>query len=620
MKYLIPILVLSSQLALADSEADLLKKSAQKAISTIKEVNLPLLSPLDCLNAPALTKPIECAAISDNFCQDLWNDQNNGNLKVFDGEIKAGKSSISGANLSTFANDQALIKSLTHLTPDIKEAIGPSIVKLEAHLKNEANNTKWFRDYSQIKQDLTNSIEDLTEARFNKKYAPSNVNDYAKWTIQESNNYEAEKRAVYDEITKAKYEKDPNWLRVEKLYPEAKLSLLKVIEALSIPAEDKKKMKDKLESVGLSLPLQDTSIIGADQACSETTVNAFYSPYNNKFTVCAGMFNRYQSDSALVFVLIHELGHSIDSGARSRDESRSNAPISLALNKLKGKANQTYQCSEWKKINNDIVKAPLDFVPVKNSMEKLYSCLRGNPDLEDMELDGLTKASKQIARNILSDYAGDNSFSKLLEKKVKVDKKIKDNEVYYRPDLLSASNNTYFENSQQTRDVNPLEIFMQNFYCALEDQKLNKESFEAANKKERSEIFDKAMAQTSKILELRLIEAWKYCGKNCSALTQFGMSADPDENTADWFANKSFPDFLKTLKPENRAQASALATSLFCPTGLESSDLTLAEKKYSLETHPDSRHRRISLYTPETSKALGCIIDEKDQGDAKCSP
>lgn len=103
-------------------------------------------------------------------------------------------------------------------------------------------------------------------------------------------------------------------------------------------------------------------------------------------------------------------------------------------------------------------------------------------------------------------------------------------------------------------------------------------------------------------------------------LPKHSLSVNPAEKIADWYANLSSPLFLKTLKPDERAQAIAVANASFCSERAESSELIKTEKKYSLLPHPDDRSRRISSFTPEVAKILNCELDESDLGDSKCKP
>ena len=158
---------------------------------------------------------------------------------------------------------------------------------------------------------------------------------------------------------------------------------------------------------------------------------------------------------------------------------------------------------------------------------------------------------------------------------------------------------------------------MQNFYCLLEDNKLTPTDYESSNKELKSKILEKATEQTAKIKVADKLQYYSYCGKNCKNIIDNNLFVDTSEKMADWLAVKAYPDYLKTLAIENREEASALTTSLYCTDGLK-------EAEYSPEKlsayHAENRHRRVSLYTPEISKILGCSVEAGNEGDSKCNP
>ena len=483
-----------------DDHGPALKKATKKAIEGMSKVNTPLIKQPDCLTPPVAGKKT-CAEVSDNFCAKLWNDQNKGNLKVFDGVIKAGKSTKSDFSLTVLENDIALVESGPNMPSDMQKIFRPLLKKLKDHLNKENSTTKWTRDYSQVKQEISNAVEDLADQRFNKKYAPATSKEYKKWTLQENLAYKKIQSDVLSEITMAQYKKHPNWLRIENIFPQAQKELMQSIDALAIDKDYKEELKTKVASVKLSLPLRDPQTIDASAECASTEINAFYYSTTNHFTVCAGFFNRYQSESALVTTISHELAHAIDSENKARIDWRKKSPVAQSLNKLLDSKNQTYKCDEWNKITKNI-NDKKDFNIVSTPMDKLYSCLRGEKELEEMTAENVLNASKQFTRARMGVYADANMFSRLVEVEKLKNDVMTANPTYYRPDLLGAEDVGYFSEGHY-KDAEPHEIFMQNFYCALEEKDLTKDSFVKANKQLKEEIFDKAIGQTSKLYEAR---------------------------------------------------------------------------------------------------------------------
>lgn len=600
----------------ASDDSVLLKEVASEVIDGIKEFNTSS-EIIECSVNPLESTKKSCSAITDNFCKELWSDKNSGNIKVFDGEILAGKSPLTGIDLSTLANDNALVSSIERLPEDAKKHLSPSIARLAKLLKNETKSPMWYFDYTKIKMSLKSAMEKLATERFQKN---NNIKEDADrvWNVDETVKYQTETRKVFDEITFAKYKLHPNWLRVEAAYTKAKSLLLNNIEKLDVPLEKKNELKNKVTSVELTLPSLDPKLMGSKE-CASTEINAYYSASANKFTVCAGYFNRYLSESSLVFIIAHELGHSIDSEQQARDLWKKEASIPKKLNSLINSKNQTYSCSEWKSMNEKTFILPPDFKNKKSSFDNLYSCFRGDSKNEESNLSSVVSAVQKQVKAEIGKQVDLDVFSMLLDKNKNVEDVVIANEAYLRPDIQKAGWLGHYEKNIG-RNVDSTEIFMQSFYCQLEDNNLTKDEFESASKELRASLLEKAIEQTTNIRVADTVEYYSYCGKNCSGLTDDNLSTDVSENMADWLAVKSIPNYLKNLQPENREEASAVSTSLFCTKALDDTEITPEEQTFAFKKHPEGRHRRISLYSPEVSNILGCSVQSGEEGDSKCRP
>lgn len=612
------------QLSSANDQINLPKNTldiTDTGFKEVKKINDNSHLRKDC--DPLTTAPLRsCSEITDSFCSKLWNEKNKGNIKVFDGEIKAGKSDKSDLSLLVLEDYNALINSLPHLPKDSKKMFRPLFSEFKKILSQERDDSKWYREVAIIKFKISNAIDDLADARLEKRYPKIKIKNSKDWTIDQTLLYKKEKRDLNDELIIAKYKKHPNWLRVEKIFPQLKSNLVKEIDELKIPDERKRLMKTKLLSINLSLPLENPDAVSASQECSTTETNAFYTSTTKKFTVCAGLFNSYQSESGLAYVVKHELGHAIDSESLAEDDWSTHSPIAIALKKLIHAKGPVYKCDEWENINKNVLKSSEVFALQNiDPLEKLYSCFRGGGKLEEMSKENMPNITKVLAKQRISNYAENQSFMTLAQKWVKDKDKLKESETYLRPDKYLQKAKGY-DDTNEIRDVSLSEIFTQNFLCLLSQSNLTEAQFESSSKEIRSNIFESAIEQTSRILQIQSEDYFKYCGKNCSDLTSFQLSVNPREKNADWFATLAFPSFLENLASDKRAEASALATSLFCNStdiAITAPELALSEKKYSLESHPDNRARRVSLYTPEVAKLINCKIEDTEE-TALCNP
>ncbi len=599
-----------------NSDDSFFKDSLKDGVESLSNLNAPIIRKTDCDSLVDLKKKIKCSEVTDLFCKKLWGDKNKGNIVVFDGEIRAGKSTKSKLWLTSLDDEKALINSILSMPNDMKKSLGLLVEGLSKHLENENSDQKWLKTYLGIKEKINTALLDLVNKRFDQKYGPLASKNKKNWSFEQSLDYKKELRNVQTELVIAKYAKDPNWLRVEKVFPQAKETLIKTIDSLSISEVLKEKLKTKVNAVKLILPINDPNKIIASAQCSKTELGAYYLNYTGNFTVCAGFFNAYRSDSAMITTIMHELAHAIDSENLARHEWRTNSLISKSLNQLNNQSNQSYQCSKWNKIKNEILLTEKDYKIVQSPLDNLFSCLRGPGKEVSLNNESINYASKQLVINLLGDkLESKKSFSILLEKKIKRNNVLFDNPIYFRPDLFVAESDGYIEENQ-IRDTAPSEVFMQNFYCILEENDLSNEKFEKVNKDLKEKLLSTALDQTYIILEKKYSDYFQYCGKNCKNLTKFNLTVNPQEKIADWFANKAFPLYLKTLSPKDQAEASALGSALFCTEEVEDTKKSKDEN----DDYPEDRHRRISTYTEELAKMVNCEIDEKDLGDSKCNP
>lgn len=129
-------------------------------------------------------------------------------------------------------------------------------------------------------------------------------------------------------------------------------------------------------------------------------------------------------------------------------------------------------------------------------------------------------------------------------------------------------------------------------------------------------MFEKALTETREIQQAIYQAYFSKCGKECGELVDEGILRNAQEFFADWLAAKSLPRHLNRENDQNKKrEAIDLTLMSFCsdPIITENENFAFSEieKRFSFETHPDHRIRRLSLITPETAKIISCTIDEE---------
>lgn len=565
----------------------------------------------------------QCADITDDLCQTLWSNKNRGRLKVSDGVIASGESKKSEMAASRIEDLRALIESESRLPADLRNKAKPIFAELKTALGNERDTKDWYRSISLILYKWNTTVSDLASTRTETQYPNLKKIKEKDLSTEQRAIYQTDVNAIQSEILDAKYKQHPNWKRVDRVFSQARQDILVEIRKLNIPEKQKLALIARVETVQLTLPYSDPRKMAADESCGSTQMNAFYSPSHHAFTVCAGYFNSFQSDSALYGTIAHEISHSIDPLSNARHQCRDESPLYKSMNRLVGATGSKLECAEWEKITEMAKSMSATSNPrTFDSMQVLYDCLQPKSKLEPYTHETIQSVAKRNARQSLSAYASAHSFLTLAQPTVTKDGKETPNEFFMRPDRLNASYNDNTFNSSPNQDANMTEIFAQSLSC-IKIKDGNKDiAYKNASPEQRSKVFDAAMSETLSLIEARTREWYSYCGQNCSELAAESLSVDSRENFADWMSYKALSNYLgRKQNLRERREAAALATVDLCerpgPKN-DAPDLAESEKKYSLENHPDTRVRRISVFNKQNAELNQCLINEQEQGFGLC--
>lgn len=576
---------------------------------------------VDCNKNPdAIPK---CAEMTDEVCETLWGQKNKGNMKLLDGDIKFGTTGKSEMNLITKANYQASIDSYPRLPEDLKRRAGPVLKELQATLNKEKDATEWYRAMSRATTKWNDIMEDVAEERVFKAHPELKKIPSKDLTVEQKAIIKRESIKLDDEYLEAKYKTHKNWKRVEKVFDQVQKDMIEEINGMKVSPERKQAMLKIVSGIKLKLPYADPNKISQSAGCGSVKKNAFYSPSTHAFTVCAGLFNGLESESALYAVVAHEIGHSIDPQAMALRDMKENDPLERSLKKLTQGGSDRMSCEEWGKLTSGLEKSPQPkFANRKDEMQSLYDCLAPKKGLSEYVDDVGKQTALRTANTVVSNYATDNSFSTFAQPTILKNGVKTDNPFFLRKDRLRASDNGNVFLQQEDRAADTLDIFDQALKCEVEQIDGKSITYSNATAEQRAKPFDRAIDKTTAIIAARKMNWFSYCGTNCGDLTDSKMSANSDENFADWIAAKTLNRHL-LRKPQlrDRREAAASAFASFCEDASAQSDapdLTSIEKSYSLESHNDNRIRRLSIFNEANKQAVQCKADGKDQGLGAC--
>lgn len=566
-----------------------------------------------------------CSTLTDDFCDSLWSPKNDGHMKTSDGEILVGKTGKSETERSFIANLRALIDSQPRLPADLRKVGGPILADLKATLAKEKDSPAWYRELALVQYRWNNAVDDVATARTETRLPRLKPIKSTDLKTEEAAEYANDNATLKDQILDAKYATSSNWARVQSVFGQAIGDLKLEIAKLNVSDDKKAAILKKVSTIQLSLPYSDHAKLGANESCGSSETNAFYEPTFHKFTVCAGLFNSFRSESSLYMVIAHEISHSFDSNASADDELDSKSALSSSLKKLAGAKGAVYSCSDWSKVVSAAATVAVPPTPPKfDPLQPLYDCLKPKINLLPYDPDTFSALAASQAKREISRYASANSFLKLAQPTLTKKGQIVANEFFMRPDRLAASDNDKSFATAPFRDANTMEIFTQALSCATVTDGASTFDYKTAPEADRPKVFTAALTQTQAIVEASNKDSYSYCGRNCDALQAYQQSANSGEDFADWMAFRALGNFIKR-KPDlsSRREAMTESMALFCrEPGVvnDAPSLALAEKGFSLEEHPDDRARRISSFNPINAALAHCTMKTDDPGSGKCAP
>jgi hypothetical protein len=585
-------------------------------------VRLPNIKP----STPAASETsASCADIANKVCKDLWDQKHKGTLETRDGKISFGNSAHSETKQAVIEHLQALADSSSRLPADLKAKADPLLADLKKELARERDAKDWYRAISSLEtrfQDLVGEVADQRVVNAHPELKNLKVADL---TVEQKALYSKSFGGIYDEVLDAQYAKHPNWERVKKLFAEVKADLIAEVKTLPLSEAVKAEHLKTLEGVELTLPYISADKFGSKITCGSTEANAFYSATYRKFTVCAGFFNAIQSEKGLYHIIAHERSPSIDPVSYAGRKALETGSVAHQTQKLAGATKPVYPCGEWKKIHENARKARDKVTTLKvDPLPKLTKCLVPTDGLKPITFETLNPATDQISKSMLSDNATSSAFVLLAQPSSQKDGITIENPFYMRPDRYLAANDGNQFRPTEGRTANMVEIFVQNLSCAEIVMGGKPVAYAALPKGERAKAFEQAIRDTEDFNKALLNEQISFCGRSCSGLEEFGLSANPQENFADWLASRTLSRAAARKDSlEERRDSFAFAGVDFCepPSAIANApDLALVEKRFSMESHPDRGQRRLAVFNKRNAELAQCAIDDRQKGFGVCEP
>ncbi len=554
-----------------------------------------------------------CSEITNNFCDQLWSRENNGNLVLGDRHFYFGKDEDTNVSYSTLLTIRKRYENIDQLPGILKDNEKyRSLLKEQVdHLSTERLSDKWDEKLQLIEMGIRFTQNAILQEEFFRQFPDLKNKKENEYTLEDKKKLTKMFYEFSSDFIDSNLKGSPEWSRVEKIFSKMKERVTTVLEGFNLSENLKDRLIKKIKSVELSFPYLDPKLLGVDSKCFQGESNAFYVLEQNKITICSGLLYTLKSEGTLSMIFAHELAHSIDLRTlRSEYFLKDSIMKALVDNVNEG---ELKSCKKWNTLFKeiDIQKESFQHDPVRISkLDQLSECLIDKSQLQPIDKSNIEKVAEHYAINERDNLSRRHKFSFLLSPKIERGGKEILNEVYLRPDL--ASKNFLFDVKEDSAASLSLEhLFHVHLLCdGSNDAPLN---FDFLSFDEQERRFEQAIIKSSETKKFIYMKLFSLMGNESSGLTQFGLAKISGENFADWIASKAIALEIKDKSAEKQFEIVSEMGAAFCdaPEQKLEERFMLLEKKFSLEPHANNKRRRMSLFNKEIADIVGCELDQE---------
>lgn len=559
-------------------------------------------------------KTVGCKAMVDDYCSQLYSNQSQGNLKVFDGKNEY--LTLQGQTNNNFDNPwfffySARLENENRLPKDLAEALQRRqfFTKLKQILQRPnrkdmplEQNIQHSDLEAEVDQIWRNSFAETVVKRLESKY-PGSYKLTDEETAQEIEFEKARiRKRLWSEISISLWSKSKNWKKVKKDFLILKKAYKQTIQNVLSDEVLKKKWIEKLNKVELTLPGQNP--VTANSDCISVSRNAYYYPYLNTLTVCAGYFNGGQQ----IQTLSHELSHAFDNSSHVIDDQQRSQFVKT-LRKFKKNVCLTtaFHCGAWDSYKKSFAE---DLEKLSRSRTPLYSfnkCLQKRALTKTLSEDVFAEKSEEIVKKRISDLTTNASFLRITSE----DLPMPNGKIVKNPNYLNPC-------SYSVWDQDPF---------ALDSDLVTLLYFTAAYRCESSSPQEKlkTAVQTSREMTKEVLKVILKMEGEFSAreeLQATGHSLPTSERFADRLGSDNVAEYLSRFQTVAEKRGRYLVSSFWLceKPSLKNSNLemlnALSEYIFDHSLHSENDERLKDWLSPKVQEQLQC---QKDFETKECS-
>jgi hypothetical protein len=528
----------------------------------------------DC-NDPSQTP--ECKQISNQFCEKLTANEGN-----FD-KMSLGRSKKSALSEVDRADLMSLIEGSKYLAPELV-SLKPGLQKLSQVMASEKDSTDWYKKLGDVRKALSSEIEVLSA-----KSAKRSLSKKTSSPTKEDRDFEhfRERGRLLDLVTEAKFKANPRWLKVEEVFNKVKAAMIKEVQSMDFPAEDKTLRINKITETTLSYPsgLKTIGPLGEliKKDCRNNMLNAVYNSATRSLTICAGLVNGVQSEGSLYMVMAHELAHSFNYNNLGHLEK---SPLDSYIQAI-FETNGNIPCDQWMDLRNVFIGIPPGLSCDQAPYTNLLKCLMKNNQLTP-------EASMAQNQKEFEEYFEKMNLCTLADKKSGlVHKNPKELVDRLYPKLFTREPMGYegsIPKGLEKLSIDPY-VMAQEMKC---QPKFN---------------------CTETLKELKMTRQPVAASTDPACIRDSHRSV---ENEADWYAQRILRSYVASLKGiRQRREQAGSALAILCDYSYVQvdrpelkrviSDLQEELRKSSGDVHAEDGDRRSSFMTPEMADLLSCV-------------
>lgn len=554
----------------------------------------------------------QCKSMLDNYCNLLYSPEALGNL-----EVKNKQNSIKilqGETHNQFSQvfyrySQAKIQNQKSLPKDFTQVLlrNTYFIKLKNFLERPPRTlmSEVQRLHSEeldfeLNYLWTSAFNETVISRMNIKYPgyyklPDNL-----VPIELQLERRRQRRRLISDISQALWRHDRNWKKVEKGFTNLQQSYLKMIARLDIPDEIRQGWAVKIKEIKLVMPGAVQAI--SNEECSSTTANAYYYPYLNLLTVCAGDFN----SEDIMQTLAHEMGHALGID-RAQYLFAFNSEFGKKLSNFRQQVckPKSFTCQAWTEFKEQFSPSLQSLNGFNPELPKFQRCLKRRETNKSLDDDNVTRYARNFTSDRISQLASTDRFLRVTKSELPTP----NGKTQQNPNYLNPCSYYLWSQGEEPIDdeITTMIFFTAEYRCSDKPKSMR-----------MKEAIDMAKTMTQQVIEKTIRIEGEYSAR--SVLETEGYSSPPFERFADVLGSYALAQLLSEVPTATERQNRFLASSSWqC---LEPSlashypEESSVENEYIFDPHTEGDQRRKELFSAPIREVIAC---KKDFEFKECS-